>query len=458
MDPSDDRDVPLKTLLRWSETLAGIARTGLGFTQSLYEKERFEEILKVAADIRSEVDGENEDPDFAGGLVQEWMDTVGTGVPGYVTPKVAVGAAVGNDEGELLLIQRADSGIWLYPTGWCDVGYSAAEVVVKEVEEETGIIAEPVRLIAVLDGLRLGFTRVPLYSLLFYCRAVGGAAGPAPARDARRRLVHPRDAAPAAGWLGSLGRARLRRPERRAARRALRQRASTDVAGRIGNVVISVRIAESVDADLVAAVTSLLPQLSRSAPPPTADQLARIVADPATTLFVAEEAGTIVGSLTLAAFEILTGRRAWIEDVVTDATARGKGVASALITAAVHHAADLGARTVDLTSRPVREDANRLYLNLGFEQRVTNVYRRTLETPQTTRVLSGRASSAHGDDGGVERQPTGRAMEDGVAVAEDATVRGHQPVARRRSACPTSRRWAWSRWSEPAEPSKPASP
>ena len=126
MDPSSDRDVPLKTLLRWSETLSGIARTGLGLTQSLYEKERFEEILKVAADIRSEVDGQNEDPDFAGGLVQEWMDTVGTGVPGYVTPKVAVGAAVGNDKGELLLIQRADSGIWLYPTGWCDVGYSAA--------------------------------------------------------------------------------------------------------------------------------------------------------------------------------------------------------------------------------------------------------------------------------------------------------------------------------------------
>ena len=93
-----------------------------------------------------------------------------------ITPKVAVGAAVSNDKGELLLIQRADSGIWLYPTGWCDVGYSAAEVVVKEVEEEeTGIkYAEPVRLIAVLDGLRLGFAGVPLYSLLFYCKAVGG--------------------------------------------------------------------------------------------------------------------------------------------------------------------------------------------------------------------------------------------------------------------------------------------
>jgi ADP-ribose pyrophosphatase YjhB (NUDIX family) len=179
VEPTDDHAVPLKTLLRWSEALSAIARTGLGFTESLYEQERFEEILKVAADIRSEADGATGTED-AEGLVQEWMDTVGKGVPGYVTPKVAVGAAVGNDKGELLLIQRADSGIWLYPTGWCDVGYSAAEVVVKEVEEETGIIAEPVRLIAVLDGLRLGFTRVPLYSLLFYCRAVGGELSPHP--------------------------------------------------------------------------------------------------------------------------------------------------------------------------------------------------------------------------------------------------------------------------------------
>ena len=84
-----------------------------------------------------------------------------------MTPKVAVGAAVSNDDGELLLIKRADSGVWLYPTGWCDVGYSAAEVVTKEVAEETGIEVEPVRLIGVLDGLRLGMSRIPLYSLLF---------------------------------------------------------------------------------------------------------------------------------------------------------------------------------------------------------------------------------------------------------------------------------------------------
>jgi ADP-ribose pyrophosphatase YjhB (NUDIX family) len=169
-----DHPVPTRTLLRWAESLAATARTGLGFSESLYERERFEEILRIAADIRAAASEDPDDLEDAEGLVQEWLSQVGEGVPGYVTPKVAVGAAVGNDQGELLLIQRADSGVWLYPTGWCDVGYSAAEIVVKEVREETGIEVEPVRLIAVLDGLRLGFTRIPLYSLLFHCKAVGG--------------------------------------------------------------------------------------------------------------------------------------------------------------------------------------------------------------------------------------------------------------------------------------------
>jgi ADP-ribose pyrophosphatase YjhB (NUDIX family) len=157
-------------LLRWSEALSGIARTGLGFTQSLYEQERFEEVLKVAADIAA-VAGHSHEP---GPLVEEWMKIVGEGVAGYVTPKVAVGAVVGDDQGRILLVQRADSGVWLYPTGWADVGYSPAEVAVKEVAEETGIHCVPERIIAVLDGLRLGFTRIPLYSLVFACRAVGG--------------------------------------------------------------------------------------------------------------------------------------------------------------------------------------------------------------------------------------------------------------------------------------------
>ena len=171
MASSDEpRPVSAQDLLRWSEALAGIARTGLGFTQSLYEQERFEEVLKVAADIRVAAGHELETEV----LVDEWLKAVGDGVAGYVTPKVAVGAVVGNDQGEILLVQRADSGVWLYPTGWADIGYSASEVVVKEVEEETGIHVEPVQLIAVLDGLRLGFTRIPLYSLVFHCRVVGG--------------------------------------------------------------------------------------------------------------------------------------------------------------------------------------------------------------------------------------------------------------------------------------------
>jgi ADP-ribose pyrophosphatase YjhB (NUDIX family) len=182
-DPGHDADpvVTGQDLLRWSEALAAIARTGLAFTESLYERERFEEVLKVAADIRVAAGHEL----AAEVLADEWLKIVGEGVAGYVTPKVAVGAVVGNDRGEILLVQRADSGIWLYPTGWADVGYSAAEVAVKEVKEETGIDAEPVRLIAVLDGLRLGFTRIPLYSLVFHCRMTGGElqAHPLECRD-----------------------------------------------------------------------------------------------------------------------------------------------------------------------------------------------------------------------------------------------------------------------------------
>jgi len=170
-----------KDLLRWSEALAGIARTGLAFTENPYEAERFEEILHIAADIAIAA-GRDYDNDE---LVEEWMKHVGRGVPGYQTPKVGIGAVVVHDDGRLLLIQRADSGVWLYPTGWADVGYSPAEVAVKEVFEEAGIVCVPERLIAVIDGLQAGFTRIPLYSLVFLCRAVGGElrAHPQECRD-----------------------------------------------------------------------------------------------------------------------------------------------------------------------------------------------------------------------------------------------------------------------------------
>ena len=167
---SDSSSLTERELLRWSEMLSAIARTGLAFTESLYEQERFEEVLKIAAEIQagSSLPVDPED------LVVEWTKTIGHGVPGYVTPKTTVGAIVGNDDGEILLVQRADSGIWLYPTGWADVGYSPAEVAVKEVWEETGMKTEVVQLLGIVDGMRLGFTRIPLYSMVFHLRVIGG--------------------------------------------------------------------------------------------------------------------------------------------------------------------------------------------------------------------------------------------------------------------------------------------
>jgi ribosomal protein S18 acetylase RimI-like enzyme len=134
--------------------------------------------------------------------------------------------------------------------------------------------------------------------------------------------------------------------------------------------------ATEVTDELVSALGRLVPQLSRSCPPPTEAELEAIVASDATVLLTARDgAGSIVGSLTLVVFRIPTGVRAWIEDVVVDEAARGHGVGEALSREALRRAAAAGARTVDLTSRPSREAANRLYRRLGFEQRDTNVYR-----------------------------------------------------------------------------------
>ena len=133
-----------------------------------------------------------------------------------------------------------------------------------------------------------------------------------------------------------------------------------------------------VTSEVVAAFARLVPQLSRSSPPPTEAELDEMVASPATVVLVARDGGGgIVGTLTLALFRIPTGLRAWIEDVVVDEGARGGGVGEALTRAALERAAAAGARSVDLTSRPSREAANRLYRRLGFERRDTNVYRHT---------------------------------------------------------------------------------
>jgi ribosomal protein S18 acetylase RimI-like enzyme len=141
-------------------------------------------------------------------------------------------------------------------------------------------------------------------------------------------------------------------------------------------VVVSVVVATETTPEIVEAVGRLLPLLS-SSPAPSAEQVAEIVGSPATTLFVARDGddGPIVGILTLAIFRIPSGVRAWIEDVIVSEEARGQGCGEALSLAAVAAAQAAGARSVDLTSRPSRAAANRLYERIGFVRRETNVYR-----------------------------------------------------------------------------------
>ena len=141
---------------------------------------------------------------------------------------------------------------------------------------------------------------------------------------------------------------------------------------------VVIRAANDVDDALVEAFARLIPQLSSSSPPPTADDLAAIVACSESDLFVAELDGRIVGALTLATYRIPTGLKAWIEDVVVDEAARGHGVGEALNQAALESARRRGAKHVSLTSRPSRDAANRLYKRIGFDPYETNVYRYSL--------------------------------------------------------------------------------
>jgi ribosomal protein S18 acetylase RimI-like enzyme len=145
--------------------------------------------------------------------------------------------------------------------------------------------------------------------------------------------------------------------------------------------VLTVVAATEATAEIIEAVGRMLPLLSRSSPAPGAREVAEIIGSPSTTLFIARDGdeGPIVGTLTLAVFRIPTGVRAWIEDVIVTEEARGQGCGEALSRAALDAAAAAGARTVELTSRPSREAANRLYRRIGFTQRETNVYRYDLE-------------------------------------------------------------------------------
>jgi len=147
-------------------------------------------------------------------------------------------------------------------------------------------------------------------------------------------------------------------------------------AGIVPRVTVQVEVLSEATDEAVEAFGRLLPQLSRSAPPLDKAALAQIIAAPASTLLIARSGdGTITGTLTLVMFPIPTGLRAWIEDVVVDEAAGRQGIGSALTLEALRLAREAGARTVDLSSRPSRVAAGKLYEKLGFQTRETRMYR-----------------------------------------------------------------------------------
>lgn len=144
-------------------------------------------------------------------------------------------------------------------------------------------------------------------------------------------------------------------------------------------MTVQIEIVEQVTPELADAFARLVPQLSRSAAVPDKEALTRLIASDAITVLIARNGPEVAGSLTLVTFPLPTGTRAWIEDVVVDEAARGQGVGEALMIKAVELARQAGARTVDLTSRPSRAAAGRLYERVGFQLRDSRLYRYSLE-------------------------------------------------------------------------------
>ncbi|HEX7588017.1 MAG TPA: NUDIX hydrolase N-terminal domain-containing protein [Anaerolineae bacterium] len=165
----------------WVQQLVAVAQTGMAFNPPVYDLERYETVLAIAATMAAAVNSSNTiDPALAEQFAKRWRAEVVDGVPGYVTPKVGIGAAVFNEREEMLLIQRSD-GTWFYPTGWGDIGLSPAQIAVKEVREEAGLWITPQRLVGIYNSVKWHAELNPhYYSIVFECRLDGGEMRPHP--------------------------------------------------------------------------------------------------------------------------------------------------------------------------------------------------------------------------------------------------------------------------------------
>lgn len=153
--------------LEWAKQIQAIAQTGLAYTKDVYDRERFEDLRQMSVDILAhytETDPGKIKLAFA-------SDT------GYATPKVDIRGVVFRD-GKLLLVREKHDGVWALPGGWADIGLSPSEVAVKEIKEESGFDAKPVRLLAVLDKKFHGHPPEPyhIYKLFIRCDITGGSA------------------------------------------------------------------------------------------------------------------------------------------------------------------------------------------------------------------------------------------------------------------------------------------
>lgn len=150
--------------LAWTKQLQAIAQNGLTFTTDPYDKDRYEQLRDLAAEIAAH---------HSNGDAPHIHDLY-TAEQGYMTPKVDVRGAVFRDDCVLLVREKVD-GKWTLPGGWADVGDSPSEAIIREIREEAGYKAEVVKLVGVLDRERHGHPPYPFhaYKLFFLCKAVG---------------------------------------------------------------------------------------------------------------------------------------------------------------------------------------------------------------------------------------------------------------------------------------------
>ena len=155
--------------LEWSQALQGLAQTGLTYAQHPADRERYEKIHKIAAEIMSTGSGTD---------MTRILDLFGEG-SGYATPKISVRAAVFRDDG-ILMVRETDDGFWSLPGGFADIGDSPAEAIEREIREESGYQARATKLIYLLDGRkhRKLPRRYHIYTAYFRCEIIGGDADP----------------------------------------------------------------------------------------------------------------------------------------------------------------------------------------------------------------------------------------------------------------------------------------